>query len=381
MTRTPTQDSYVRASLEAQDHSSGISGQPAEPVPGSPKPDLVEALTDEAASLAEQAKHHGRDWAVWWQGSGERGDHIMEMAQDGLTYSRELAFLGADHHDEAGRLVAEHNEQVRRLREVIGRQAAAKTLVQSELGRIRAMIPASLLYDTNGDMVEAVASTFREFVKVAVEATALRKQVAALSASQTPAPAAGQGAGWQPIETARDGGVREALEWIESIATHNGYQARQCLRSDIVARGVQIAAKLRAALSAPGSAGPGEFRIGRKVPRNVYRGDLPLFMAATDEDAASLVELLNAGLRATPSTAQEPGTGDTGEHLISEAPTDGTEILGRVGSGWRVVWKIEGGWVYCLTPSFAGWCSPKSFRRLPTPATTAETPVPAEGAR
>lgn len=95
-----------------------------------------EGLRDERP-LAEQAKHHGRDWAVWWQGSGERGDHIMEVAQSGLGYARELTFLGADHHDQAGVLVAEHNEQVRRLREVIARQAAAKALLQKEVADLR----------------------------------------------------------------------------------------------------------------------------------------------------------------------------------------------------------------------------------------------------
>lgn len=52
---------------------------------------------------------------------------------------------------------------------------------------------------------------------------------------------------------------------------------------------------LIAAVIAQLSATP-EFRVGRRVPRNVYRGDEPVFMAATEEEAAELVALLNAGL-------------------------------------------------------------------------------------
>lgn len=43
---------------------------------------------------------------------------------------------------------------------------------------------------------------------------------------------------------------------------------------------------------------PGVFRVGRHVPRNVYRGDEPVFMAATANQARELVALLNAGVDA-----------------------------------------------------------------------------------
>ena len=169
-------------------------------------------------SLADQAKHHGRDWSVWWQGSGERGDHIMEVRQGGSGYARELAFIGSDFHEQAGALVAEHNEQVRRLREVIGRQAAAKGLLQAELGRIKAIIPASLSYEVP-DAAEAIASTFREYVKVAAEATDLRK---AALATRTPAGAAGD-----PVERERVARIiarmiGHALDY-EEVSTLNQY--------------------------------------------------------------------------------------------------------------------------------------------------------------
>lgn len=53
----------------------------------------------------------------------------------------------------------------------------------AELARIRAVVPASLLYEV--DLVEAVASTFQQYVKVAAEATELRKQLAAMPPAPT----------------------------------------------------------------------------------------------------------------------------------------------------------------------------------------------------
>ncbi|GEL42308.1 hypothetical protein MEX01_28990 [Methylorubrum extorquens] len=57
-----------------------------------------------------------------------------------------------------------------------------RNFAAEDLARIRAVIPASLLFEVP-DLAEAVASTFREYVKVAAEATALRKQVADLRAA------------------------------------------------------------------------------------------------------------------------------------------------------------------------------------------------------
>lgn len=169
MAAAPRSDQPLTRASDAGGDRETIAAPP--PVPAS-----REAGEIANPPLADQAKHHGRDWKVWWQVSGERGDHIMEVTQSGLGYARELAWIGDQHHDQAGALVAEHNEQVRRLREVIARQAAAKALLQTELGRIKAVIPASLSYEVP-DAAEAIASTFREYVKVAAEATALRKAV------------------------------------------------------------------------------------------------------------------------------------------------------------------------------------------------------------
>lgn len=119
--------------------SAALAAAPTAPAQTPSRPVDAGGVEEDDVPLAEQAKHHGRDWKVWWHGSGQRGDHIMEMSQNGFSYGPELAYLGADFHDAAGRLVAAHNEQVRRLREVIARQAAAKTLLQKEVARLAAL--------------------------------------------------------------------------------------------------------------------------------------------------------------------------------------------------------------------------------------------------
>lgn len=48
----------------------------------------------------------------------------------------------------------------------------------------------------------------------------------------------------------------------------------------------------------PGEDPPLPFRVGRRVPRNVYWGNEPVFMAATEKLARELVELLNKGQEA-----------------------------------------------------------------------------------
>ncbi|MGE8129071.1 hypothetical protein ACQKQD_19020 [Methylobacterium sp. NPDC080182] len=57
------------------------------------------------------------------------------------------------------------------------------------------------------------------------------------------------------------------------------------------------------------------FRQGRRVPRNVYRDDLePLFMAATEEQAAELVAILNAGAAVLRSGKLVASTGSEADH-------------------------------------------------------------------
>lgn len=45
----------------------------------------------------------------------------------------------------------------------------------------------------------------------------------------------------------------------------------------------------------PGEERPLPFRVGRRVPMNVYWGNEPVFTVATEELARMLVELLNKG--------------------------------------------------------------------------------------
>jgi hypothetical protein len=55
----------------------------------------------------------------------------------------------------------------------------------------------------------------------------------------------------------------------------------------------------------------GEWRVGGKVPLNVYKGDTPMFQCHTPEDAARIVVLLNQAERAKPDRppAQTDGSG------------------------------------------------------------------------
>lgn len=50
-------------------------------------------------------------WKVYWHGSGpEGGDNIMAVTENGVTCKHEIAYIGDQHHDEAGKIVAAHNE-------------------------------------------------------------------------------------------------------------------------------------------------------------------------------------------------------------------------------------------------------------------------------
>lgn len=60
-------------------------------------------------------------WTVWWQGSNPvRGDYVMTLRKDGVTYDRQLAFIRSDmgdphageRHEQAHALVDAHNVEV-----------------------------------------------------------------------------------------------------------------------------------------------------------------------------------------------------------------------------------------------------------------------------
>jgi hypothetical protein len=75
-----------------------------------------------------------------------------------------------------------------------------------------------------------------------------------------------------------------------------------------------------------------DFRQGRRVPRNVYYGDEPLFMAATDELAAELVLILNAGAASLRSA--------TGDGREAKEPHD-YEVIGTTYDGVKVLRAIS----------------------------------------
>lgn len=71
--------------------------------------------------------------------------------------------------------------------------------------------------------------------------------------------------------------------------------AKHIVRTVIAPRLAEIAA-LQSRAFEGGARGP--FRVVRRVPRNVYRGDALVFIAATEHEAAEMVALLNAGCAA-----------------------------------------------------------------------------------
>lgn len=77
------------------------------------------------------------------------------------------------------------------------------------------------------------------------------------------------------------------------------------------------------------------------------------------------------------SVADAAGVGEP--RPIATAPRDGTPVLGHGSMGWKVVWWIEGDWVYCLTPSFAGWCAPTVWLPLPDALTPPQAARPGDG--
>lgn len=208
--------------------------------------------------------------------------------------------------------------------------------------------------------------------------------------------------GQETVATPRDGGVRQALEGlhgaIERLDPTDGIEIPSFSTPDELAS----ALGLGEGLSAPGSAGPGE--APALLPKDETGA---LFMY---ESARQWLRNNAPHLLATPSPEQEPGTGDTGEagRPIEEAPRDGTPIIawGAPSSlypderEWRETrWTLygegspahaahkagkgpEGYWDWSEPHSDwgASW-KPTRFIPLPTPATTAETRGPAEGAR
>jgi transposase len=70
-----------------------------------------------------------------------------------------------------------------------------------------------------------------------------------------------------------------------------------------------------------------KWRVGGKVPLNVYEGDSPVFQCHTPEDATRIVALLN--------TAEEMR--EALEQSECLCPSGGLECGGRVASGTRVM--------------------------------------------
>ncbi|SKA20259.1 hypothetical protein [Consotaella salsifontis] len=118
-------------------------------VPMEPKP-AREPDTDDLLAIAyQQGYAEGKarakqpvagEWIEWWQGSGpERGDHIMRLKPSGLGYAGEVAYIGDQHHDAAGAIVAAHNAaisaaeaEIAALKEAVERLKREKTAGAAE---------------------------------------------------------------------------------------------------------------------------------------------------------------------------------------------------------------------------------------------------------
>lgn len=74
-----------------------------------PLPAAPGAQPAQGGGVSEAVDHSG-EWRLWWQGSGQRGSHIMWSTPGGLSFGDEVAFLGDQHHDAADELVRAHNE-------------------------------------------------------------------------------------------------------------------------------------------------------------------------------------------------------------------------------------------------------------------------------
>lgn len=88
----------------------------------------------------------------------------------------------------------------------------------------------------------------------------------------------------------------------------------------------------------PSPSGP--WRVGGKVPLNVYEGDKPMFQCHTPEDAARIVDKLNF---ATVALLKEAASPSVEWRPIETAPKDGTTLLlcgpgHSIACGW---WEEE----------------------------------------
>lgn len=113
-------------------------------------------------------------WLGWVQ---------SQFADFGLLTLDQMKQLNLRSKEEAPRVATSKTNPCKDIPLPAGYGQPGEGSAAAELARIRAVVPASLLYEV--DLVEAVASTFQQYVKVAAEATELRKQLAAMPPAPT----------------------------------------------------------------------------------------------------------------------------------------------------------------------------------------------------
>lgn len=394
-------------------------------------------LDDWALALVEGDKlvvYQGADGKLWAREEAEFRDGRFETiaqapavqapAGEALREATEILISALDECGEIfGTIRDDYTDPRRECRE--GRERAAEALkaarallaasptptdAQPKAARpvgdeaLRDLLREAIVFLEMDDEANTPGTDLYTWVKVAAEAVAAH-------------PTTGQ----ETVATP-DGAIREALGTLNK-ATASLTIARQQYWKDHEQTALkeqqdatQVILDLIAALSAPGSAGSGDTP---KDPVRLLKEALFACLKAGTGDTAYGGVLVAPGKfahvrftieEATPSPAQEPGTGDTGEagRPIEEAPRDGTPIIawGAPSSRypdereWRETrWTLygegspahaahkagkgpEGYWDWSEPHSNwgASW-KPTRFIPLPTPATKAETRGPAEGAR
>ncbi|WP_232629111.1 hypothetical protein [Methylobacterium sp. Leaf118] len=87
--------------------------------------------------------------------------------------------------------------------------------------------------------------------------------------------------------------IRASLDELLAM-TSDDWMLLRAMEPELVARFASFLEASPAPTADRGRDAGGRFRVGRKVPRHVYEGDEPLFTMPTEEQAARLVDLLNA---------------------------------------------------------------------------------------
>lgn len=119
--------------------------------------------------------------------------------------------------------------------------------------------------------------------------------------------------GEQPATEPREALLAEVLKALKDLlklpATIDERAARELRALAVIAK-AEAPQTTQAQPETPAGSNAGEqWRVGGKVPLNVYEGDRPMFQCHTPEDAARIVELLRRGAGEPREREKPPVTG------------------------------------------------------------------------